>query len=83
MRSCAPGPQVAVSYFLNHIFCILDLSYLLHDSHADLFCLEIAATQHTTTCFSMQVIDITPMKHHFTSITPLRVVQQKHMRVDT
>jgi hypothetical protein len=29
---------------------------------------------------SMQVIDITPMKHHLTSITSLRVVQQKHRR---
>jgi hypothetical protein len=29
---------------------------------------------------SMQVVDITPMKHRLTSITSLRVVQQKHRR---
>jgi hypothetical protein len=29
---------------------------------------------------SMQVIDITPMKHSLTSITSIRVVQQKHRR---
>ena len=29
----------------------------------------------------MQVVDITQMKHRFTHITSLRVVQQKHMRV--
>jgi hypothetical protein len=29
---------------------------------------------------SMQVVDITPMKHHLTSITSIRVVQQKHRR---
>jgi hypothetical protein len=29
---------------------------------------------------SMQVIDITPMKHHPTSITSIRVVQQKYRR---
>jgi hypothetical protein len=35
-------------------------------------------TQHTTACFSMQVIDITLVKYHFINITSLRVVQQKH-----
>jgi hypothetical protein len=35
-------------------------------------------TQHTTACCSMQVIDITLVKYHFTNITSLRVVQQKH-----
>jgi hypothetical protein len=29
---------------------------------------------------SMQIVDITPMKHHLTSITSIRVVQQKHHR---
>jgi hypothetical protein len=29
---------------------------------------------------SMQVVDITPMKHRLTSITSIRVVQQKHRR---
>jgi hypothetical protein len=29
---------------------------------------------------SIQVVDITPMKHRLTSITSLRVVQQKHHR---
>jgi hypothetical protein len=29
---------------------------------------------------SMQVVDITPMKHHLTSITSIRVVQQKYRR---
>jgi hypothetical protein len=29
---------------------------------------------------SMQVIDITPMKHHLTSITSIRMVQQKYRR---
>jgi hypothetical protein len=29
---------------------------------------------------SMQVVDITPMKYHLTSITSIRVVQQKHRR---
>jgi hypothetical protein len=29
---------------------------------------------------SMQVVDITPMKHRLTSITSIRVVQQKHQR---
>jgi hypothetical protein len=37
-----------------------------------------AVTQHTTACCSMQVIDITLVKYHFTNITSLRVVQQKH-----
>jgi hypothetical protein len=36
-------------------------------------------THHTTTWCSMQVIDITLMKHCSTSITPLGVVQQKHL----
>jgi hypothetical protein len=35
-------------------------------------------TQHTTACCSMQVVDITLVKYHFTNITYLRVVQQKH-----
>jgi hypothetical protein len=29
---------------------------------------------------SMQVVNITPMKHRLTSITSIRVVQQKHRR---
>jgi hypothetical protein len=29
---------------------------------------------------SMQVVDITPMKHRLTSITSIRVVQRKHRR---
>jgi hypothetical protein len=29
---------------------------------------------------SMQVIDIPPMKHRLTSITSIRVIQQKHRR---
>jgi hypothetical protein len=33
--------------------------------------------QHTTTCCSMQVVDITLVKYHYTNITSLRVVQQK------
>jgi hypothetical protein len=37
-----------------------------------------AVTQHTTACCSTQVVDITLMKLHFTNITSLRVVQQKH-----
>ena len=40
-----------------------------------------AVTQHTTAWCSMQVVDIIQMKHRFTHITSLRVVQQKHMRV--
>jgi hypothetical protein len=32
---------------------------------------------------SMQVVDITPMKHRLTSITSLGVVQQKHRRSKT
>jgi hypothetical protein len=39
---------------------------------------ETVETQHTTTCCSMQVVDITLVKYHFTNITSLRVVQQKH-----
>jgi hypothetical protein len=35
-------------------------------------------TQHTTACCSMQVVDIILVKYHFTNITSLRVVQQKH-----
>jgi hypothetical protein len=35
-------------------------------------------TQHTTACCSMQVVDITFVRYHFTNITSLRVVQQKH-----
>jgi hypothetical protein len=35
-------------------------------------------TQHTTAYCSMQVVDITVVKYHFTNITSLRVVQQKH-----
>jgi hypothetical protein len=35
-------------------------------------------TQHTTACCSMQVVGITLVKYHFTNITSLRVVQQKH-----
>jgi hypothetical protein len=34
-------------------------------------------TQHTTAFCSIQVVDITLMKYHFTNITSLRVVQQK------
>ena len=40
-----------------------------------------AVTQHTTAWCSTQVIDITQVKHRSTHITSLRVVQQKHMRV--
>jgi hypothetical protein len=40
--------------------------------------LHAAVTQHTTACCSTQVVDITLMKLHFTNITSLRVVQQKH-----
>ena len=40
-----------------------------------------AVTQHTTAWCSMQVVDIIQMKHCSTRITSLRVVQQKHMRV--
>jgi hypothetical protein len=35
-------------------------------------------TQHATACCSMQIVDITLVKYHFTNITSLRVVQQKH-----
>jgi hypothetical protein len=28
--------------------------------------------------WSMQVVDVIPMKYHFSSITSIRVVQQKH-----
>jgi hypothetical protein len=38
-------------------------------------------TQHTIACCSMQVVDITLVKYHFTNITSLRVVQQKHSGV--
>jgi hypothetical protein len=37
-----------------------------------------AVTQHTTSCCSMQVVDITLAEHRSSSITSLRVVQQKH-----
>ena len=37
--------------------------------------------QHTTAWCSTQVVDITQVKHRSTHITSLRVVQQKHMRV--
>jgi hypothetical protein len=37
-------------------------------------------TQHYHCMCSMQVVDITPMKHCLTSITSIRVVQQKHRR---
>ena len=40
-----------------------------------------AVTQHTTAWCSMQVVDITQVKHRFARIISLRVVQQKHMRV--
>jgi hypothetical protein len=39
---------------------------------------ESVVTQHTNACCSMQVIDITLVKYHFTNITSLGVVQQKH-----
>jgi hypothetical protein len=39
---------------------------------------EHVVTQHTIACCSMQVVDITFMRYHFTNITSLRVVQQKH-----
>jgi hypothetical protein len=35
-------------------------------------------TQHTTACCSMQSVDITFVRYHFTNTTSLRVVQQKH-----
>ena len=38
-------------------------------------------TQHTTAWCSMQVVDITQVKHCFARIISLEVVQQKHMRV--
>lgn len=38
-------------------------------------------TQLTTAWCSTQVVDITQVKHRSTHITSLRVVQQKHMRV--
>ena len=38
-------------------------------------------TQRTTAWCSTQVVDITQVKHRSTHITSLRVVQQKHMRV--
>ena len=38
-------------------------------------------TQRTTEWCSTQAIDITQVKHRSTHITSLRVVQQKHMRV--
>ena len=40
-----------------------------------------AVTQRTTAWCSTQVVDITQVKHRSTHITSLRVVQQKHMRV--
>jgi hypothetical protein len=39
---------------------------------------EIAVTQYTTACCSVQVIHITLTKYRFANITSLRVVQQKH-----
>jgi hypothetical protein len=39
---------------------------------------EIAVTQHTTACCSMQVVDITLVEQPSTNITSLRMVQQKH-----
>jgi hypothetical protein len=39
---------------------------------------DTVVTQHTTACCSMQVVDITLVKYHFTNITSLRVVQRKH-----
>jgi hypothetical protein len=39
---------------------------------------EVVVTQHTTSCCSIQVVDITLVKYQFTNITSLRVVQQKH-----
>jgi hypothetical protein len=38
----------------------------------------LVVTQYTTACWSMQVVDITLVKYHFTNITSLRVVQEKH-----
>jgi hypothetical protein len=38
----------------------------------------VAVTQHTTTCCSMQVVDITLAEQPSTRITFLRMVQQKH-----
>jgi hypothetical protein len=40
--------------------------------------MSFVVTQYTTACYSMQVVDITLVKYHFTNITSLRVVQQKH-----
>jgi hypothetical protein len=37
-----------------------------------------AVTQHTTSCCSMQVVDITLAEQASTNITSLRMVQQKH-----
>jgi hypothetical protein len=37
-----------------------------------------AVTQHTTSCYSMQVVDIILAEQPSTRITSLRVVQQKH-----
>jgi hypothetical protein len=39
---------------------------------------QVAVTQHTTACCSMQVIDITLAEQASTNITSLRMVQQKH-----
>jgi hypothetical protein len=41
-------------------------------------CTISVVTKHTTTCCSIQVIDITLVKYQFTNITSLRVVQQKY-----
>jgi hypothetical protein len=45
--------------------------------HVD-FLTQLAVTQHTTACCSMQVVDITLAEQTSTNITSLRMVQHKH-----
>jgi hypothetical protein len=69
------GELVIEEEVLDQCVSVVHGLVLSHDGVEDFVAV---VTQHTTACCSMQVVDITLMKYHFTNITPLRVVQQKH-----
>jgi hypothetical protein len=88
LHACVDSPCISCACCLNTSHDDMLVTTSCHDINASSSSSCCVSNNVEETCgdpayhcmCSMQVVDITPMKYHLTSITSIRVVQQKHHR---